>query len=137
MKKNNLQLREDHIIESHLHQEDGRRVMSQLLDQKGPLPDAVYVAGDYAALGALEILKERRIKIPEDMALVGFSNEPFTASTFPSISTIDQKSEEMGKIAANLFLEAVDQSIKNRIPKKVTLDATLIIRESSNRNGNH
>lgn len=133
MKQNDLELREDYIIESHLHLEDGRRVMSKLLDQKGPIPDAVYVAGDHAALGALQVLKERLIKIPEDIALVGFSNEPFTASTFPSITTIDQKSKEMGKIAANLFLEAVNQTQKNRTPKKVTLDATLVLRESSNK----
>jgi len=49
-------------------------------------PDAIYVAGDYAALGAQQVLLENKIKIPEEIALVGFGNEPFTAMVNPSIS---------------------------------------------------
>ena len=103
LKKHNLPIEDHLIIESNLRLEDGRRVMQQLLDLP-ERPDAVYVAGDYAALGALQVLQKNNIKVPEDIALIGFSNEPFTSFVSPSISTVDQHSEDMGRIAGrNLF----------------------------------
>ena len=89
LQKNNLQLNERLIIESNLRIEDGRRIMEQFLELP-ERPDAVYAAGDFAALGALQVLLERNIKVPEEIALVGFSNEPFTSYVNPSISTINQ-----------------------------------------------
>ncbi|MFB1040265.1 MAG: substrate-binding domain-containing protein, partial [Polaribacter sp.] len=93
LQKNNLQLNERLIIESNLRIEDGRRIMEQFLELP-ERPDAVYAAGDFAALGALQVLLERNIKVPEEIALVGFSNEPFTSYVNPSISTINLHSAQ-------------------------------------------
>lgn len=131
--KHNLPNKEELILESALTLEDGRKKMELLLNLP-ERPDAVYAASDYAALGALQVLQEHQINVPEDIALVGFSNEPFTSLLNPSISTVNQHSGDIGKRAAETFLKRVKQ--KNWKPSltKNILKSELIIRDSSNRN---
>ncbi len=131
IKKHNLPLNDELLIESKLTIEDGREKMKQLLALKNR-PDAVYVASDFAALGALQVLKENNINIPSEIALVGFGNEPFTSMTSPSISSIEQHSAAIGKQAAKTFLAHVKKTEITQTLHKVIFDAQLIIRESSN-----
>nr|WP_299073322.1 LacI family DNA-binding transcriptional regulator [uncultured Allomuricauda sp.] len=132
IKKNNLPLDDKLLIESSLTKEDGRAKMMQLLslDER---PDAVYVAGDYAALGALQVLKENKIKVPSEIALVGFGNEPFTSLISPAITSVEQHSSEIGKLAAKTFLNRIKEPILKQTLNKIILDAELIVRDSSNR----
>ncbi len=131
LKKHNLPLNGELLIESNLTTKDGREKMTQLLGLTNR-PDAVYVAGDYAALGALQVLNESNIKIPEEIALVGFGNEPFTAMVTPTITSINQHSSEIGKQAAKTFLaHAKKEKVKQKL-NKIILDAELIVRDSSN-----
>lgn len=132
LEKMRLPIYDEMIIESNLRIEDGRRIMKQLLDLP-ERPDAVYAAGDYAALGALQVLIEENIKVPEEIAIVGFSDEPFTSLTKPSISTINQHSEQIGQLAAESFLERMNNTSKIYSNKKIILNAELIIRDSSNK----
>jgi len=132
LEKWNLETKENWIIESNLRLEDGRRIMQQLLDSPEK-PDAVYVAGDIAALGALQVLLENNIKVPEEIALIGFSDEPFTSLTQPSISTVNQHSDQIGKLTAEAFLERMKNPKKKTI-NRIILEPELIIRQSSNRN---
>ncbi|GAA4818127.1 LacI family DNA-binding transcriptional regulator [Litoribaculum gwangyangense] len=130
IKKHHLSFENDLLIESDLTLEDGRIQMQKLLNLNKQ-PDAVYVAGDYAALGALQILQENNIKVPDDMRLVGFGNEPFTSLVSPSITSINQHSADIGKLAAETFLSLVkSENLKQSLTKKI-LDAELIIRDSS------
>ena len=132
LQKNNLQLNERLIIESHLRIEDGRRIMKQFLELP-ERPDAVYAAGDFAALGALQVLLEHDVKVPEEVALVGFSNESFTSYVSPPISTINQHSEQIGKKAAEIFLKRIKNPYKEEGVNKIIIDAELIVRGSSNK----
>ncbi|PQJ81694.1 LacI family DNA-binding transcriptional regulator [Polaribacter glomeratus] len=132
LNKFNLPLDKELLIESSLTIEDGRAKMQQLLALKNK-PDAVYVAGDYAALGAQQVLLENNIKIPQEIALVGFGNEPFTAMLTPSISSINQHSDEIGKKAAEAFLVHAKNSSFTQTLNKIILNAELIIRDSSNK----
>ena len=119
LKKYNLPLDEELLIETNLSIENGREKMQQLLNLE-KRPDAVYVAGDYAALGALQVLKENYIKVPEDIALVGFGNEPFTDMLSPAISSVSQHSSEIGKLAANTFLNfAKKETISQELNKQI------------------
>lgn len=132
LKKHNLPLDDELLTESGLTIEDGREKMLELLSLDTQ-PDAVYVAGDYAALGALQVLKEKNIRIPEDIALVGFGNEPFTDMVTPRISSVNQHSAEIGKQAANTFLKYVGQDAIDQQLNKIILNAELIVRDSSNK----
>jgi LacI family transcriptional regulator len=118
------------VIESNLQLEDGRQGMIQLLAMK-KRPDGVFSASDYGAMGALQVLKEKGIAIPNQIAIVGFSNEPFTSFSEPTLTTVDQHSMRMGNAAAEIFLEQISQGNKIFIPKKTVLKPDLIIRKSS------
>ncbi|MDO6599927.1 LacI family DNA-binding transcriptional regulator [Tenacibaculum sp. 1_MG-2023] len=130
--KHKLPLDNELIIESSLTTEDGRQKMLQLLKLKNR-PDAVYVAGDYAALGALQVLKEQNIDIPNDIALVGFGDEPFASMVTPSITSVNQHSYKIGRIAAETFLEYTKKDVVEQHLNKVILNSKLIIRDSSNK----
>ncbi|QOD60977.1 LacI family DNA-binding transcriptional regulator [Polaribacter haliotis] len=132
LKKYNLPLDAELLTESGLTIEDGREKMLQLLKLKKK-PDAIYVAGDYAALGALQVLKEQNISIPNEIALVGFGNEPFTDMVSPTITSVNQHSEEIGKQAAKTFLKYVDNETIEQSLNKIILNAELIVRDSSNK----
>lgn len=130
--KHNLPLDQNLLTESSLTLEDGREMMQKflLLEQR---PDAVYVASDYAALGALQVLNENNINVPEDICLIGFGNEPFTSFVKPTISTVNQHSAEIGKIAAETFLSRInDENWKPSLNKNI-LKSELIVRESSDK----
>lgn len=130
LEKYGLPLDDELVFECNLRKEDGREIMARLLELD-KRPDAVYVAGDYAALGALELLKERKIRVPEDIAIVGFGNEPFTSLVTPSISTIEQHSTEIGRLTAEAFLRRIRESDVPPVLNKMILDPELIIRDSS------
>ena len=132
LKKHNLPLDTELLTESGLTIKDGRKMMHRLLklEQK---PDAVYVAGDFAALGAMQVLKEEGINIPNEIALVGFGNEPFTDMVTPRITSVNQHSEEIGKLAANTFLKYTKSDVIEQILDKKILNAELIVRDSSNK----
>jgi LacI family transcriptional regulator len=125
-----LPYNEELVVESNLQLEDGRNSMQQLLALK-ELPDAVFSSSAYGAMGALQVLKEKEVKVPEQVALVAFSNEPFTSFTDPALSTVDQHSMRMGNAAAQIFLEEISSENEKFIPQKIVLKPELIIRASS------
>ena len=132
IKKHHLPHDEELLIESDLTLEDGRHQMKKLLKLK-KRPDAIYVASDYAALGALQVLKEQNINVPEEICLVGFGNEPFTSLVSPTITTVDQHSRQIGKIAAETFLKRITEDNWKPTLNKNILKSELIIRGSSNK----
>jgi len=129
---NGLIYDESLVIESNLQLEDGRDSMQQLLKMNN-IPDGVFSASAFGAVGALQVLKEKSIKVPEQIALVGFSNEIFTSFTDPALSTIEQHSKRIGNSAAEIFLEEISNDNTKFIPQKIVLKPELIIRESSHR----
>lgn len=110
--------------------EAGRKATNRLLKLK-EIPDAIFSASDFIALGVMGALKSKGIRIPQDICIVGFSNEPFTSFAELSISSVDQSPLEMGKMAARVFLEQVSDAKHIKIEKKVVLTPELHIRRSS------
>ena len=127
---NNIEFKEEYVVETKSTLEDGKKAINKLLKLKKP-PEALFSASDFAALGAIQELKLKGIKVPTDFSVIGFANEPFTKFMELSISTINQFPLEMGKMTAKVFLEQVNNTEKVKIEKKVVLEPELIIRKSS------
>ncbi|MCM5663399.1 LacI family DNA-binding transcriptional regulator [Galbibacter mesophilus] len=121
----------DYLIKAKSEIGDGQNAIEKLFKLK-EIPDAVFCSSDYIALGALQKLKELNVDVPSDFCVVGFSNEPFTQFLELSISSIDQVPRQMGKTAAKVFLEQLENE-QGKIEKKVALKATLEKRKSSSR----
>ncbi len=95
-------------------------------------PDAIFTISDRMAIGAMLAIKEKGLKMPNDIALVGFNNEPIVSLVTPSISSVDIPSFEMGKAAARMFIELMHNP-ENKETQQIKLNPNLIIRESSKR----
>ena len=105
----------------------------QLLDMAEP-PDAIFAStSDFSALGVLEVATQLGIAVPEKLGICGYSNEPFTEITSPSITTVDQYSFSMGKTIANLFFQEMESSETAVEPKIMSIKPKLIVRRSTQR----
>lgn len=129
---NNIPYNEDYVLTTKSNIEDGREAVKKLFNLKNK-PDAIFSASDFVALGAIKELQEMKIKVPKDVAIVGFSNEPFTNFLELSISTVDQFPLEMGRMTARVFLAQTDMTDLDKIQKKVVIEPKLIVRKSSDR----
>ena len=127
-----LRFRQEYIFECAPNSNEGEFAMEHLLNLKTP-PDAIFAASDYLAYGAIKVALKNGFKIPKDLGFVGFSNEEFSEQITPSISTIEQYSERLGSIAANLLIDqlAVEKKGENYVVQKVVIAPKLIIRQSS------
>ena len=99
--------------------------MKQLLTQN---VDAVFAASDSIAMGAMQAIHEAGLRIPDDIAIVGFDDLPFTANSNPPLTTIRQSIRRTGHMAVDLLLELVEN--KEMPPRRVSLPTELIIRSS-------
>jgi LacI family transcriptional regulator len=127
---NGLPYDERLVVESDLQLQDGRNSMNKLLEN-GDMPDGIFSASAFGAVGALQVSKENGIKVPDQIAIVGFSNEIFMSFTDPTLSTIEQHSKRIGNAAAQIFLEEIGDDNVKFIPQKIVLKPELIVRESS------
>lgn len=130
MKEAGLKIREEYYITECLTRKSGHEAGERLSTLKEP-PDGIFAAGDYSCLGAMLSFKERGFRIPEDVAFVGFANEPFTSVMEPQLTTVEQHSLQMGRYVANLFLEEIRNKEEKFIPRTLTIQPELIIRSSS------
>jgi DNA-binding LacI/PurR family transcriptional regulator len=111
-----------------LHEQDGYNSMEALL-KEDMLPDAIFAVNDPVAIGAYQRIKEAKLKIPDDIAVMGFSNNKITSMIDPQLTTVDQPSFEMGKKSAEILINMIkDKFVK---PKTWVLKTKLIIRGST------
>ncbi len=130
LEKNGIPVREELIIPNSLTFEEGQKAMENVLKQ-GLRADALFSASDYSALGALLLLQEKGIRIPEEFGVAGFSNEKFTSYVRPSLTTVDQQSKVMGKHCMELFLREVNEN--NGSFSKIMLRPEVLLRDSTRR----
>ncbi|PJJ08396.1 LacI family transcriptional regulator [Flavobacterium sp. 1] len=134
LKKHDIPLDQNLIISSKLMEADGIESAKKILSLNVSI-DAIFSSNDTAAISALQYLKEQGIRIPKDIAIVGFSNEPISSVIEPSLTTIDQPGFEMGKIATNLLLKQIKDKQVHNSPETIILKPILIKRNSSKRLG--
>jgi DNA-binding LacI/PurR family transcriptional regulator len=122
-----IPLRESFIIHSSFGQDGGYEAMVRLLNMS-KRPRAVVLANNLMTLGALQAINERQVRIPEDLALVGFDDMPWAALLRPPLTAVAQPAEDLGKAAAQLLLERLKDP--RRIVRQVVLPTRLIVRAS-------
>jgi LacI family transcriptional regulator len=123
----------DMIAEGDWSAESGERAMRQLLES-APNIDAVFVANDQMALGALGVLHQRGISVPDDIAVVGFDNVPDSAYFYPPLSTIDQPLLELGRVGVQKLNQMIATARRDDdgMEKSTTLlMPKMIVRQSS------
>lgn len=108
---------------------EGCDMMYRLLE-KQPIPDAVFCsAGDMAALGAVKTIREKCLKCPSDVAIIGYDNIDASATSRPKLTTIAQPLKEMALAACALVTENRAELIK--LPQKKVFKPQIVVRESA------
>jgi len=94
-------------------------------------PDAIFSAGDRLTISCLNALRSIGLKIPDDIALVGFSNSPLAELLNPALSVVKQPAFEMGQVATELLIKLIESKRPVTEFEKVVLQTEIFTRESS------
>lgn len=124
-----LKIRNDLIFPGHDDIESGYLAALKLLECN-PLPDALFVANDLMAIGALDALKNRGIKVPGDISVIGYDNIQMAALVEPKLTTVSWPVHKMGLISARILIEEVESEPEQVKTQNVFLNPRLKIRKS-------
>ncbi|AQS59941.1 LacI family DNA-binding transcriptional regulator [Desulforamulus ferrireducens] len=116
------------VCEGDFRISGGATGMRRLLSLKN-VPDAVFCGNDLMAVGALEVLQEAGLKVPEDIALVGYDGIDLSKYVHPKLTTVIQPTYEMGVMAVQLIIESLTG--QNTVYRHLELDPILKVRDSS------
>ncbi len=130
LRQGNLPFDDSMVVYGGLDDTDGIVGFQKLLNLE-TLPDAIFAVNDPVATGAFVMIKEHGMKIPDDIALAGFSNTYMTSLLDPPLTTVEQPSYEIGKTAAQLLMEQINSNDENFVPKFIVLKTNLIVRGST------
>ncbi len=109
--------------------EEAEAVVGGLLDARVAPPDAIFCGTDWLALGALRALRLRGLRVPEDVALVGFDDIPYGRAATPTLTTIAPDRAQIARLAVESLVEqgrGVDH-----VPRNHPADFALVVREST------
>jgi len=116
------------IYEGNFFQPDGYAGACALLDLKDP-PTAIFASNDVMAMGVMDAVRTRGLRIPDDISVVGFDNIPQSAMVYPPLTTVQQPLEQMGRVAAQMLINILKNNDKDT--NRIELPTELIIRSST------
>ncbi len=128
MKRAKLEIPEGYLLHGDMHESHGYKSMEKLF-ASGTAPDAVFTVNDTVAVGVYQRIKEAGLKIPDDIAVLGFSNSSITTMITPALTVIDQFPRTMGKKAATMLIEMIEG--KRTKPKTFIIETKLVERGST------
>ena len=125
--ENNLQIHPEWIIESHFHYDGGVEAMTKLLALENR-PRAVFAMNDSIAIGAYQVIQRAGLRIPQDIAIIGYDNIELAQYLYPPLSTIHQPKARLAKAAVEKLILRIHQP-QTKV-ETIKLPPELIIRES-------
>lgn len=128
MEQANLSIPKGYLMNGGMFSiQEGREAMENLL-KLSDRPTAVFVAGDQMAIGAIEVIKENGLAVPEDISIIGFDDIEMASYITPKLTTIKQDTDEIGKRAAQLLVSQIIKKKKEIRTEMIPIE--LIERES-------
>jgi LacI family transcriptional regulator len=115
------------IYEGTFFQPDGFNGASILLDLPNP-PTAIFASNDVMAMGVMDAIRHRGLRVPDDVSVIGFDDIPQASLIHPALTTVRQPLEKMGRVATQMLLELLNKSQKKI--GRIELPTELIIRDS-------
>jgi LacI family transcriptional regulator len=115
------------IYEGTFFQPDGYTGALALLDLSNP-PTVIFASNDVMAMGVMDAIRHRGLRIPDDVSVVGFDNIPQASLVRPALTTVQQPLEKMGRVATQMLLELLEHP--ERKVQRIELPTKLIIRDS-------
>ncbi len=131
---NGVEFDENLVLIKDLSEKCGREAALQILEMK-PMPDAAFITNDFSAAVCMQTLKEHGVRIPEDIAVVGFNNDAISKIIEPQLTTINYPGIDIGEIAARSLIAHLKGDSKITQTNTIIVKSELIIRKSSLRKG--
>jgi DNA-binding LacI/PurR family transcriptional regulator len=128
MAKHRLKINDDYIVEGNFAMEVAYANITKAV-KAGHIPTAYISSNDYMAIEAMKALKENGIRVPEDVAMIGFDNVHMSEQSSPPLTTLEPKFYEMAKRAVQVLDHYIVKS-KISLPKVIEYGVDLIERES-------
>ncbi len=128
-----LDLDESLVVHGNYNLQQAIELTNELFELKNP-PDGLVVVSDRLAVGAIVALRKKNIRIPEDVAIVSFNDEPICTIVTPTLTSVSQPTFEMGKMAIVLLINQIENPDGLDKPEVKVFKTELKIRESSLRN---
>lgn len=129
-----LKFNEKLLIVDGIKEEDATRSAKRILAMK-PLPDGIFITNDFCAAVVMQTLKDSGVRIPEDVAVVGFNNDIIGKVVSPKLSTINYPGFEMGQLAARTLIGHLKGLWDMNLTSTMIIKSELIVRESSLKKG--
>ena len=128
LNSNGIPVKNEWIVSCGFAQEDGYRGFKRLIST-GDMPEAVFTANDPLAIGVYDAAKEIGMRIPEDIGVIGFSDNIISRYLSPSLTTVRQPAVEIGETAVHLLLDEI-QRPEQRQARQIEIPTQLMVRES-------
>lgn len=114
---------------------EGGYLAAKRLIKTSKIPKAIFASDDEIAFGVIKAAKEENIKIPSELAIVGFSNSPMATLVVPELTSVEQPSKRLGMVAARMLFDLIeDVDFSSAATQKIILQSTLKIRRSCGNN---
>ncbi len=132
---NSIVFDEDLLIVTNMNDSSGGLIVRELM-KHGAMPDAIFTANDTSAVSTICELKKAGYRIPEDIAVVGFNDDPLSKVVEPNLTTVHYPGREMGEIAASTMIKILAGTQFEKV-STIILNSELIVRQSSLRSVNN
>jgi LacI family transcriptional regulator len=127
LRTNHIPDEPDLVYEGDFFQSAGYAGAGVLLDQPAP-PTAIFASNDVMAMGALDAVRNRGLRIPDDISVVGFDDIPQASLIHPALTTVKQPLEKMGRVATQMLFDLLNHP--ERTADRIELPTQLVIRDS-------
>lgn len=124
----------EYVLIKDLSEQCGVEAAMQIL-QMDPRPDGAFITNDFSAAVCMQTLKEQGIRIPEDIAIVGFNNDAISKIVEPRMTTIHYPGIDMGEIAARNLINHLEGISDLHFTNTIVVRSELIVRQSSLKQG--
>jgi LacI family transcriptional regulator len=130
LKNNHIPYNKHLVLIKDLSEQCGVEAAKEIMKMK-PMPDGAFITNDFSAAVCMQTLKDNGVRIPEDIAIVGFNNDAIGKIVVPQLSTIDYPGTDMGEIAARNLTNHLKGLSDIKKTKSIVVHSQLIIRKSS------
>jgi LacI family transcriptional regulator len=123
-----LKVEDKLILHCKSFEDDALKAINKLI-KLDPMPDGIFFINDLSAIIGIRCLRKHNIRVPEDVKIVGFNDDPVSKIIDPPLTTVMQPSYEVGKLAMGILIDEIENKVSSK--KTITLRTKLIVRKSS------
>jgi LacI family transcriptional regulator len=128
--EHHIPYKKEYVLIKDLSEQSGLEAAQQILKMK-PMPDGIFITNDFSAAVVMHALKEQGIKIPGDIAIVGFNNDAVCKIVDPQLTTVNYPGVTIGEIAARTLINHLKGISDIKSTSTIVVNSELVVRKSS------